>query len=162
LAEKNKSFAMMASDSKDGEIIARGIELAGNIPVRGSSSKGGAKAAKAMVKLLKSGHCAAMTPDGPRGPLHVMQPGILYISAMAGSPVVPYHAVADRQWVFKSWDKHRVPKPFSTIVISIGEPFFVNRERLKSDEKSLLAEITMAMKKNAKNAQLKITNPDQR
>lgn len=152
-AERNTGCAMMASDSRDGEIIARGIELCGNIPVRGSSSKGGAKAAKAMVRLLRAGHPAAMTPDGPRGPLRQLQSGILSISAMSGCPILPYHAVAGRQWVFTSWDKHRLPKPFSTVWISIGEPYFVDRAQLSADEDVVRAEVTRRMMENVVNAE---------
>jgi lysophospholipid acyltransferase (LPLAT)-like uncharacterized protein len=151
--ERNTACAMMASDSRDGEIIARGIELCGNIPVRGSSSKGGAKAAKAMVRLLRAGHPAAMTPDGPRGPLRELQTGILSISAMSGCPILPYHAVADRQWVFTSWDRHRVPKPFSTVWISIGEPYFVDRAELSANEEAVRKEVTRRMMENVAKAE---------
>ena len=151
--ERNTGCAMMASDSKDGEIIARGIELCGNIAVRGSSSKGGSKAAKAMVRLLRNGHPAAITPDGPRGPRHEIQTGILMISAMSGCPIVPYHFVADRQWVFTSWDRHRLPKPFSTVWISIGDPCFVDRKRLSEEPDEVRREVTECMMANVANAE---------
>jgi lysophospholipid acyltransferase (LPLAT)-like uncharacterized protein len=139
--ERGKRLAMMASDSRDGEYIARGIELLGNIAVRGSSSRGGAKAVKAMTKWLRSGHSAAVTPDGPRGPRRVAQPGVLWIGALSGAPLVPYHVVATREWVFeRTWDRHRFPKPFSTVYVAIGEPYFVDRRRLQTDEASVLAE----------------------
>jgi lysophospholipid acyltransferase (LPLAT)-like uncharacterized protein len=151
--ERNTGCAMMASDSKDGAIIARGIELCGNIPVRGSSSKGGSKAAKAMVRLLRKGHPAAITPDGPRGPRHELQTGILMISAMSGCPIVPYHFVADRQWVFTSWDRHRLPKPFSNVWISIGKPCFVDRKRLSEQPEAVQREVAECMMENVANAE---------
>jgi lysophospholipid acyltransferase (LPLAT)-like uncharacterized protein len=151
--ERNTGCAMMASDSKDGAIIARGIELCGNIPVRGSSSKGGSKAAKAMVRLLRKGHSAAITPDGPRGPRHELQTGILMISAMSGCPIVPYHFVADRQWVLTSWDRHRLPKPFSTVWISIGKPYAVDRKRLAEEPEAVRLEVTELMMANVDNAE---------
>ena len=151
--ERNRRMAMMASDSKDGAIIARGIELCGNIPVRGSSSKGGSKAAKAMVRLLRKGHPAAITPDGPRGPRHELQTGILMISAMSGCPIVPYHFVADRQWVLTSWDRHRLPKPFSTVWISIGTPYSVDRKRLAEEPETIRHEVTELMMANVENAE---------
>lgn len=147
--ERNGRLAMMASDSRDGEYIARGIECLGNIPVRGSSSKGGTKAVKSMVKWLRSGHSAAVTPDGPRGPRRTMQPGVLWIGALAGSPLVPYHVVGTRQWTLhRTWDRHRIPKPFSTVYVGIGEPYFVDRERLKTDEAGVVEEFTVAMMEN--------------
>jgi hypothetical protein len=139
---RNRQIAMMASDSRDGEYIARAISLLGNVPVRGSSSKGGGKAVKAMVRLLRSGHSAAVTPDGPRGPRRQAQPGVLWVAVMAGVPVVPCHVVASREWVFsRTWDRHRLPKPFSTVYAVIGEPWTPDRQALRDDEADQLAEL---------------------
>ena len=152
--ERNKRLAMMASDSRDGEYIARGIELLGNIPVRGSSSKGGAKAARAMTRWLRSGHSAALTPDGPRGPRRVVQPGILWIGALSGAPLVPYHVAATRQWVLeRTWDRHRFPKPFATVYVAIGEPYLVDRRKLESDEAAVLQEFGERMTRNVEVAE---------
>lgn len=152
--ERRRALAMMASDSKDGELIARGIECLGNIPVRGSSSKGGAKAAKAMTRWLRAGHSAAVTPDGPRGPRRELQPGVLWIAALSGAPVVPYHVAATREWVLlRTWDRHRIPKPFSTVYVAIGEPFHVDRGRLQPDEAALVAEVADRMRVNAEVAE---------
>lgn len=145
---RNENVAMMASDSKDGELIARGISLFGNIPVRGSASKGGAKAVKAMVKLLKQGHSAAITPDGPRGPVRQLQKGVLYISLMSGSPIVAAHIAASREWIFPSWDKHRLPKLFSKVVVSYSEPYFVDRNKLNQSEAAVIAEVQQLMQQN--------------
>lgn len=152
--ERNGRLAMMASDSRDGEYIARGIERFGNIPVRGSSSKGGAKAAKSMAKWLRSGHSAALTPDGPRGPRRELQSGVLWIGALSGAPLVPYHVAATREWrLERTWDRHRIPKPFSTVYVAVGEPFFVDRERLKSDETGMVSEFSQQMDANAERAE---------
>lgn len=150
---RNHQVAMMASDSKDGEFISRGIRLFGNIPVRGSASRGGAKAVKAMVKLLQQGHLAAITPDGPRGPLRRLQSGVLYISLLSGSPIVPAHVVASREWVFPTWDRHRLPKPFSRVVVAVGPPYEVDRERLKRNEAGVIAEVEERMRQNVVRAE---------
>ena len=154
---RNQQVAMMASDSKDGEIIARGISLFGNIPVRGSASKGGAKAVKAMVKLLKQGHSAAITPDGPRGPARQLQRGVLYISLISGSPIVAAHIVASREWVFPTWDKPRIPKPFSKVIVSIAPPYFVERSRVKLDETAVIAEVEELMQQNVERAERELS-----
>lgn len=158
--ERNQRLAMMASDSRDGEYIARGIELLGNIPVRGSSSKGGAKAVKTMTKWLRSGHSAAVTPDGPRGPRRVLQPGILWIGALSGAPLVPYHVAATREWVLeKTWDRHRFPKPFATVYVAIGEPYVVDRQRLQDDEAAVLREFGERMARNVEVAEGAVAGP---
>lgn len=151
--ERNTGSAMMASDSRDGEYIARGIAALGNIPVRGSSSKGGTKAIRTMVKWLRNGHSAAVTPDGPRGPRRQLQPGVLWISALAGAPLVPYHVVATREWTARSWDRHRIPKPFSRVYVAIGEPFRVDLEALKTDEAAQAAAFAARMAANVERAE---------
>ena len=79
-----------------------------------------------MIKGIKSGCNGVITPDGPRGPRYELQSGAISISQKSEAPLVPMHVESTRQWIFnKSWDKHKFPKPFSTVIISIGEPFTV-------------------------------------
>jgi lysophospholipid acyltransferase (LPLAT)-like uncharacterized protein len=154
---RNQQVAMMASDSRDGELIARGISRFGNIPVRGSASKGGAKAVKAMVKLLQQGHSAAITPDGPRGPVRQLQKGVLYISLISGSPIVAAHIAASREWVFPSWDKHRLPKPFSKVVVSYSDPYYVDRKQLKQHEAAVITEVQQLMQQNVERVEQELS-----
>ncbi len=124
---RNQNLVSMVSSSDDGRFAAGVIELFGNQTVRGSSSRGGAKALLAMIKSIRSGANGAITPDGPRGPRCILQNGAISISQKSNVPLVPFHVESTRQWIFyKSWDKHKFPKPFSTVVISIGDPFYVN------------------------------------
>jgi len=127
---RNRRVAMMASASRDGELIARAIEVMGNIPVRGSSSSRGGQAAREMARILKAGFSGAMTPDGPRGPAYQCQGGALWIAALTGCPLVPYELDASRRWRINSWDRHKIPKPFSRVYEYIGEPFYVTRADL--------------------------------
>lgn len=122
----NKNIYGMVSSSKDGEVISRVVESFGGRTVRGSSSRGGLSALKKMVRLLSQKKRIAFTPDGPRGPLYHIQDGIITAALRSQKPILPFHYVASRQWVFeKSWDKHRIPKPFSLVVNSLGEPFYL-------------------------------------
>ena len=66
---------MLASDSKDGEYIARGIRAFGHSTVRGSSSRGTTKATRGLLRALQRKHNVSITPDGPRGPRYKAQPG---------------------------------------------------------------------------------------
>jgi lysophospholipid acyltransferase (LPLAT)-like uncharacterized protein len=36
--------------------------------------------------------------------------------------VLPFHLEASRAWTARSWDGTQVPKPFSTVALTIGEP----------------------------------------
>ncbi|MCB1137738.1 MAG: lysophospholipid acyltransferase family protein [Leptospiraceae bacterium] len=117
---------VMISDSRDGEMITKVVKKFGNFAIRGSTSKGGMRALKNCVSALKKGQPAAITPDGPRGPAFQVQDGIIVAAMMSGRPIIPFHYEGVRQWIAeKAWDKHRVPKPFTRVVVSYGEPIFV-------------------------------------
>jgi len=116
----------LISQSKDGELIARVCRAFGLTAVRGSSSKDGAKALLEMKTILDTGDRLGFTPDGPRGPLRQVQPGVLFMAQQSGRPIVPVAVGAKRQWVFKGrWDEFIVPKPFNRISMVYGEAFQV-------------------------------------
>ena len=76
---------------------------------------------------MARGEPLAFTPDGPRGPLREVQPGVLYVAQKTGRPILPIAVGAKRSWIFKgSWDEFMVPKPFNRIVMVYGKPLHVN------------------------------------
>ncbi|MBQ46386.1 MAG: hypothetical protein CMP10_02650 [Zetaproteobacteria bacterium] len=126
---RDRKVAVLISQSHDGELIHRMVQRYGNDSIRGSTSKGGAHALRALVKHLRQGLPGAITPDGPRGPAWPVQDGIVLAASLSGVPVIPCHYEADRQWVFRrTWDQHRLPKPFSRICLSYGAPVKVPRD----------------------------------
>ena len=147
-AMRNRHITAMVSDSRDGEYITRCANKFGNEAVRGSSSKGSSKAMRAMLKLLKQSKPVAITPDGPRGPRYKMQGGALWFAALGQVPIIPLHIEATRQWVFRSWDKHKMPKPFSTIHVGIGTPTMIDREQLDRDPDAVTEMIEAVMMEN--------------
>ena len=66
---------LMISLSNDGDIGAGIVRRAGWTPVRGSSSKGGLKALKQMIRELRRSRMAGHIVDGPRGPAGIVKPG---------------------------------------------------------------------------------------
>lgn len=145
---RNQQVAMMASASRDGDLIARAIEVLGNIAVRGSSSFRGSQAARDMMRVVRQGHSGAISPDGPRGPAYVCQPGAAWVAALTGCPLVPYHLEASRQWRAASWDRHKIPKPFATIHEHFGEPMYVSRDEMAADSSAVLATLQQRMRDN--------------
>ncbi|TGL13929.1 lysophospholipid acyltransferase family protein [Leptospira levettii] len=146
---RNKNVAVLISESKDGDFINQVVHRFGNSSIRGSSSKGGSKALKAMIQHLKIGLPAAFTPDGPRGPALIVQPGIIAAAQVTQVPIVPFHYECSRQWILeKAWDKHRVPKPFTTFVVSYGEPIYVPRELNEVEFENMRLKVEEAMLKN--------------
>lgn len=119
---RRRGIHILVSEHRDGEIIARILHALGHHTVRGSTTRGGARALVEMVRLLKSGATVAVTPDGPRGPARQMAPGALVAAARAGSTVTPLFVTADRAWHLNSWDAFMIPKPFARVVVHFGEP----------------------------------------
>ncbi|TGL75011.1 lysophospholipid acyltransferase family protein [Leptospira jelokensis] len=146
---RKKNVAVLISESKDGDYINEVVHRFGNTSIRGSSSKGGSKALKAVIQHLKKGLPAAFTPDGPRGPAFIVQPGIIAAAQVTQVPIVPFHYECSRQWILeRAWDKHRVPKPFTTFVVSYGEPIYVPRELSDVEFEKMRLKVEEAMLQN--------------
>ncbi|NRA39036.1 MAG: lysophospholipid acyltransferase family protein, partial [Planctomycetes bacterium] len=128
-AQKHRKVAALTSLSRDGTIIATYMESIGLHPVRGSSSRGGLKAAREIIRLIKDGYCGAITVDGPRGPFKSCKPGPFEIARRSGAPIIPMACRASREYTFrKSWDSFRMPIPFSRIAVAYGNPIWMNPE----------------------------------
>jgi len=128
---RNEGIAVVVSEHKDGEIIARILEWLGYSLIRGSTSRGAARALLGLVRTLKSGQDAAITPDGPRGPRHKFAPGAVIAANRAGTPILPIVAHVDRCWQLSSWDGFLIPKPFARITVAYGPPTLVTAETLR-------------------------------
>ena len=122
---RNKGIIVLVSEHRDGEIITASLESAGYDTVRGSTTRGGARALAKLVKLVKKGALTVFTPDGPRGPKWYFQPGAIYVAAKTGVPIIPLAGSAKRAFYFKSWDSFQLPIPFSKGMLIIGEPYYV-------------------------------------
>jgi lysophospholipid acyltransferase (LPLAT)-like uncharacterized protein len=112
----------MVSRHEDGEMVSQLIARMGYKTVRGSSTRGGGEAARQLVALLRKGVSGAMIGDGPQGPPMKMKIGTAWIAAMAGAWTVPITWEGNRVWRFHSWDSFQVPKPFSRVVLLVGDP----------------------------------------
>ncbi|NVJ52421.1 MAG: lysophospholipid acyltransferase family protein [Campylobacteraceae bacterium] len=117
----------MISQHKDGEAITRTVEYLGIHSIRGSSSKGGAKALIAAIKEIKAKNDIAITPDGPRGPRHSVADGIVAISKKTNAKILVFNCKATKYWQFNSWDKFIVPKPFGRLEFFIEEPIDISQ-----------------------------------
>ncbi len=133
-------IAVLVSASKDGELLAGPLSELGYKTVRGSSSREGFRAIKEMIRTSR--HCQlGITPDGPKGPSGSISPGVLHIAYFAGIPIIPVAAEATREWVFNSWDRFRVPKPFATIKVIYADPIQITDRKDLDARIALLKEI---------------------
>jgi lysophospholipid acyltransferase (LPLAT)-like uncharacterized protein len=114
-APKGRLGATLISQSKDGEIIAAIVEKFGIRPIRGSSSRGGARSLVEMKRAIDDGYIMAITPDGPRGPRYQLSPGVVKLAQITGGFILPIHVTYSSYWRLKSWDGFMIPKPFATV-----------------------------------------------
>jgi len=120
--------AMLISQHRDGEFIARAVKLFGVDAVRGSTTRGGISALRGMIRSFRAGANLAITPDGPQGPKHVVQIGVMELARQTGAPIFPVTYSASRRKVFSSWDNFILPLPFCRVAYVWGEPLFLPRE----------------------------------
>lgn len=120
--------AMLISLSKDGEPVARAISYMGLESIRGSSahkkkskSKGGFQAVKEALTMLRAGAAICITPDGPRGPAEIAQIGPVILAQRANVPIIPYAIVTRPERRLSTWDRFRIPFPFTRGAIVFGD-----------------------------------------
>lgn len=139
LTRRPEHTHVLISRHGDGELITRAMEQFGLKALRGSSNRaasdgkgyknrGGTQALREGLKVLKAGDAVAVTPDGPRGPRFVAQPGIITLAQMSGAPIIPITFSAAHARVIRSWDRFLLPKPFRKAIVLAGEPLLVARE----------------------------------
>ncbi|MBC7530538.1 MAG: DUF374 domain-containing protein [Oligoflexus sp.] len=131
LAHAGQGIALLVSRSLDGEIVSCLASSIGLKAIRGSSKKGGREALAVLVEQTHDGLRSAITIDGPKGPIFEIKRGVFCISAETGAPILPMVAIGARYWTLhKSWDKFRIPKPFSKVAVLYGRPFVVTMQEL--------------------------------
>ncbi len=125
---RKQKVAALISQSSDGEYIARCLPKFGMLAVRGSSTRGGAKALIKLLQATREGYRPLLTPDGPRGPIYTVQPGILFLAKKTGFPILPVGCALSHKIKVGSWDKMRVPLPFGKVAFTYGKTIWVKSE----------------------------------
>ena len=117
---RRNRLATLVSASRDGELLARTLTRFGFQPVRGSSSRRGPQSLREMVRWVAAGYDAVITPDGPRGPAEIVQPGIVQLAKITGLAITPVSCSVSHCIRLKSWDRFMVPWPFARCRIHVG------------------------------------------
>lgn len=142
---ERRRLTFLVSWHRDGELITRIIKYFGPEPTRGSTTRGGIRALHGLLKKVKEGYDIAFTPDGPRGPAHKAQEGVIHTARLSGLPIVPVGMAARRKRVMRSWDGFIVPCPFTRVVFAYGEPVAVPRELEASSVETYRARVESAL-----------------
>ena len=152
LQKRSLKIGFLISPSVDGEVPAKIVESWGAVAIRGSSNRTGARALKDMYNtIIKDKVSPVTTSDGPTGPIHEFKQGAILLAQLTQSPMLPIAYMATRYWELKTWDKFIIPKPFSRIVITVGEPHYIDkklnavemeeeRKKMETDMNNLIAQ----------------------
>lgn len=137
--------AIMISQHGDGELIAQVEQRLGrHVPVRGSTTRGGARAFLEIVQ--QQGEIAwAITPDGPRGPRGRVQDGVILLASESGRAIQPAGFAVSPAWRSNSWDRFVIPWPFARISGYVGDPLVVPPELSREERRSYAEELERRM-----------------
>ena len=142
---RNLQIRVMTSQSFDGEYIARIIQKFGFVAVRGSSTRGGARALLEMRQELEQGRTMAFTIDGPRGPRYVAKPGPVLLARATGAPLAMFYIAAEHAWVLNTWDQFMIPKPFSKALMRTAKLIVVPGNADDAEVKRLHGELQASL-----------------
>ena len=129
LLDDGFNITFLISPSVDGEFGVQMLARWGSKAVRGSARRSGAAALRGLNRAIRQDKTSpGVTLDGSKGPRRYCKPGAIMVARMAGVPLVPMACAASRGWRARTWDRHLIPKPASTAVIVVGEPYTVPKD----------------------------------
>lgn len=127
-AHRGKKVCVLVSPSGDGQLVPPILKKFGFDWVWGSSNKNPARAVREMLERLKTGGRIVITPDGPRGPHHRVNPGPAWMARETGFPLLALGCAVDRAWHLSSWDHFTIPKWRARVALVYSEPLYVPAE----------------------------------
>lgn len=142
---RGKGMWVIISHSRDGEIQKTIFERLGFNIIRGSTGRGGVRAAVEGIRVLKDKGTMAITPDGPRGPSGVVQGGVMLMAQKSGAALVPLGISARPRRLARSWDHYMIPLPFARAVMVFGAPLYVDKNATEDEAESVRLELESAM-----------------
>ncbi len=111
LAYRGKTGTILISQHRDGEIIARIMRNFGFGVIRGSTTRGGFRAVREILRAAKQRRDLIVTPDGPRGPACRVQPGVIFLAKTTGFPIVPLTFACSKKKSCRAGIAFKFPTP---------------------------------------------------
>lgn len=127
---------IVISEHFDGRLIAKTMSHFSLGTIYGSSTRNGARVLIQALRLLKEGHDIGITPDGPKGPRHEVQDGVIVMAQKTNSKIMAFSCVPSSFWQLGSWDRFTIPKPFGTLDFYSSEP--IDLQGMKLDDARVL------------------------
>lgn len=120
------SLVLMMPDDWRGDTLAHWAHRLGALPwrmnLKGDATMATARKLARMVRMLREGRDAYVTPDGPDGPAYYVKPGVAYLAQKTRAILLPVGAYTRTGYRLNRWDRYVVPRPFSRISVVIAEP----------------------------------------
>jgi lysophospholipid acyltransferase (LPLAT)-like uncharacterized protein len=123
---RGRGACIMNSQHRDGEIVSRVLAGFGIQSTRGSSTRGAVPGFLGLVRASRRGMDIALIPDGPRGPAGVAKGGAAELAVATGAPLFPMAVSCSNAWRLGTWDRLLLPRPFSRMVLVVGEPILAS------------------------------------
>lgn len=133
-----KNICVLASPSRDGEILTRTLSKLGFSSARGSTRHYSKNALVTMMESFEKGFDGAIVPDGPQGPKYKVKEGVVRIARKTGLPLIPVAYNTSGKKILSTWDSFLLPFPFSRAVLIYGEPLMVSSDMSDEEAKALL------------------------
>jgi lysophospholipid acyltransferase (LPLAT)-like uncharacterized protein len=143
---RGRRITILISQHRDGEYIARTMEQLGFHTTRGSTTRGGAAALRQCVRRLREGYDLGITPDGPLGPRHEVQAGVIEAARLSGAAIVPVAFGAHPGRILDTWDGFLLPWPFGRAVFRYGEPLRVPKDASAEARRELAVRLQELMR----------------
>jgi lysophospholipid acyltransferase (LPLAT)-like uncharacterized protein len=105
--------------------------------VLGSSGYDGKKALAELSNEIKNGASTFIFPDGPAGPAKVIKQGVIELAYETGVPIIPIEFSYSNYIQLNTWDKKKIPLPFSKIIVKYKAPISVTDEN-KDEVRNIL------------------------
>jgi lysophospholipid acyltransferase (LPLAT)-like uncharacterized protein len=137
-------MSVLVSGHADGRIMAEAVRHLRLRVVDGSTTRGGVEAVRELVRRAENDHLI-ITPDGPRGPRRCVQPGVIYLAARTGLPIMPVAFGFHKAWRMNSWDCFALPCPGSAVVCVSGVPIHVPARITRDNLEKVRLEVEQAM-----------------
>jgi lysophospholipid acyltransferase (LPLAT)-like uncharacterized protein len=144
-----RKLAALVSASRDGALLAAVLGAFGVEQVRGSTSRRGPQALLELTSRAQMGYDLAVTPDGPRGPRYVVQPGVIALAQVTGLAIIPVTSNTRPKICLKSWDRFQIPLPFSRCELILNEPILVPREADAAKREELRLELEASLRQSS-------------
>lgn len=154
---RHMGIRVMSSFSYDGEYMGRIIRRFGFVAVKGSSSRNPVRALLGLRRALEEGWTVAFSLDGPRGPRRKVKPGPAGLARSSGLSMTTFHAAVDKAWVLHSWDRMRIPHPFSRVLVRVGKLICVPGDASDAELNHYTAELQAALDRVCEFAETNVT-----